>query len=146
MKKVRGISVLGVIIIAAVVVIAAVQLIGFGGLGFGGGKGDGEGEKNADAVPVMAETSASETEPETTVTTQEIEYINITVDGNSYLYNNKKYDIEETEKLIGDIKALDEKLTVRITDDDASQKAYDKLTKLLGDNDYRYIEVSENEE
>lgn len=141
MKKVRGISVLGVIIIAAVVVIAAVLLIGFGG-----GKGDGEGEKNAGAVPVMAETSALETEPETTVTTQEIEYINITVDGNSYLYNNKKYDIEETEKLIGDIKALDEKLTVRITDDDASQKAYDKLTKLLGDNDYRYIEVSENEE
>lgn len=145
MRKVKGFSLATLIIIIAAVAIvgAVIYFTGRGGLGIGGGKGDGEGSGNAEAKLAMATTV--ETEETTAITTQEIEYINITVDENSYLYNNKKYDVSQIDELISTIKSNEEKLTIRITDENASLKAYDLLTDTLKENDYRYIEVSENE-
>lgn len=140
-KKNKGGSVLVWVLLIIILTAAALWYFGLNGFGLGGNGSGG----SAEAVPAMAETSVSETVSETDVTTEEIEYISITVDGNSYLYNNKKYDIDNADGLIGDIKALDEKLTVRIKDENASVKAYEKLTKLLSDNDYSYIEVSGDE-
>jgi len=139
-KKNKGGSVFVWVMLIIFLVAAALLYFGMNGFGLGGNGGGGDG-----AVPAMADTSAPETVSETDVTTEEIEYISITVDGNSYLYNNKKYDIDNADELIGDIKSLDEKLTVRIKDENASVKAYETLTKLLSDNDYSYIEVSGDE-
>ena len=143
MRVAKGFSIATlIIIIAAIAVVGGIlYFIGHGGLGIGGGKGDGEGSGNAEIVPAIA--SVSET---TEMTTHEIEYINITVDENNYLCNNKKYDLSQIDELISVIKGSEEKLTIRITDENASFKAYELLTETLKENNYRFIEVTEDEE
>lgn len=143
MRVAKGFSIATlIIIITAIAVVGGVlYFIGHGGLGIGGGKGDGEGSGNAEIVPAIA--SVSET---TEMTTHEIEYINITVDENNYLYNNKKYDLSQIDELISVIKGSEEKLTIRITDENASFKAYELLTETLKENNYRFIEVTEDDE
>lgn len=44
------------------------------------------------------------------------------------------------------IKGSEEKLTIRITDENASFKAYELLTETLKENNYRFIEVTEDDE
>ena len=143
MRVAKGFSIATlIIIIAAIAVVGCIlYFIGHGGLGIGGGKGDGEGSGNAEIVPAIA--SVSET---TEMSTHEIEYINITVDENNYLYDNKKYDLSQIDELISVIKGSEEKLTIRITDENASFKAYELLTETLKENNYRFIEVTEDEE
>lgn len=143
MRVAKGFSIaILIIIIAAIAVVGGIlYFIGHGGLGIGGGKGDGEGSGNAEIVPAIA--SVSET---TEMTTHEIEYINITVDENNYLYDNKKYDLSQIDELISVIKGSEEKLTIRITDENASFKAYELLTETLKENNYRFIEVTEDDE
>lgn len=143
MRVAKGFSIATlIIIIAAIAVVGGIlYFIGHGGLGIGGGKGDGEGGGNAEIVPAIA--SVSET---TEMTTHEIEYINITVDENNYLYDNKKYDLSQIDELISVIKGSEEKLTIRITDENASFKAYELLTETLKENNYRFIEVTEDDE
>lgn len=143
MRVAKGFSIATlIIIIAAIAVVGGIlYFIGHGGLGIGGGKGYGEGSGNAEIVPAIA--SVSET---TEMSTHEIEYINITVDENNYLYDNKKYDLSQIDELISVIKGSEEKLTIRITDENASFKAYELLTETLKENNYRFIEVTEDEE
>lgn len=144
MKKIKGFSIVPIIVILAVVavVVGVIYLLGNGGLGFGGGKGDGEGNGDAETVPAMATMQDTEITTEI-VTTQEIEYIEITVHENSYLYNNVSYEVEELENLINEIVGIESKFSIRVTDDNASSKAYSALLSILEDNNIRYIEVSE---
>lgn len=144
MKKVKGFSIISLIIILAVVAVGAVviYLLGNGGFGFGGGKGNGEGSGDAETVSAMATVQETEITTEI-VTTQNIEYIEITVHENSYLYNNILYEVTELDNLLKDISMIDSKFSVRITDDNASSKAYSELLSLLEDNNIRYIEISE---
>lgn len=115
--------------IAVAVVIIGVLIYAFGGKGIGGGKGDGEGSES-----VSAESSISEDlQPET----ESVNYINVTVSGSDYLYDNQKMTVDE---LISELNSIGEKFPVKITDDGASLKAYDNLVSALKENDIRYIE------
>lgn len=132
-RKYKGSVLLPFIIgaVVAVVVIAAVIILAGGGFGFGGGTGDGEGSGNtSQAVEVMENITSSE------ITTEQIEYINISISGSDYLYNNQKFTLDELIQNITD----GEKITVKITDDGASVKAYDALIESLKENNIRYIE------
>lgn len=79
MKKInnKGAVPVGLIILLIVAALAVVAVFAFKGFGFGGGNGDGEGSgiaDNSDAVSVV----------------EELEYIDVTVSGNEYIYDNKR--------------------------------------------------------
>lgn len=148
MSKLKGFSVLGLVIVLAVVAIAAVIIyLGLGGFGFGGGKGDGEGEGDSTAAAVQQDEpeETNETEEETTEEAipviEEIEYINITVSENEYLYQNSKYSLEE---LLAELESIPDDLPVKITDDNASLNAYRQLTEALDEHGIKYIEENMN--
>lgn len=134
MMKLKGIAASTVIITLVIVagVIVVCLLLGKGGMGLGGGKGDGIGSKEAVAADI--------TLPETDITTGSIDYYDVTVSGSSYLFNGSSYEMDETDRIIADISGGDELLTVRITDEDASLKAYECLTEAFKENGIRYIE------
>lgn len=111
------------------IVIVGIILYAFGGKGFGGGKGDGEGSNSVPAESIISESLQPETES--------IEYINITVSGSDYLFQNRKLTVDE---LVTELTGGEERFPVKITDDGASIKAYDTLVGILKDNDIRYIE------
>ena len=126
-----------IILIAAVVIIALV-VIGFltDGFGLGGGQGDGEGEGN-----VSAEQSSDTQEPELVI--EELDFLNVTVSGNEYLYQNSKLQLDElVDKLVAD--AADTK--VKITDENASKRAYENLINALEEKNIRYIKGDDRNE
>lgn len=128
-KRYKGSVLLPFIIgILVTVVIVAVIIFACGGLGFGGGKGDGIGEGSVSAIEVFEE--------QTEITTEEIQYINITISGSDYIYQNQNLSLDE---IINNILA-DKEIPVKITDDNASLRAYDSLVKSLKDNNIKYIE------
>lgn len=120
-----------IIIIAAVVVVAAV-VIGFltDGFGLGGGQGDSEGEGN------VSDSQSSDTEaPEPVL--EELDFLNVTVSESEYLYQNSRFQLDELiDRLLTD--AADTK--VKITDENASKRAYESLIAALKDKKIHYIE------
>lgn len=129
-----GVAVLTAVIAAVVTfIIGGIVglLLGNGGLGFGGGRGDGEGSGEAEETVAVIETTVEPPE------VQEIEYIDITVSGNKYIYQNKETDLAV---LIDELAALDIDKPVKISDDNASQKAYSSIKKALDEKGIRYIE------
>lgn len=127
---------MGKIIIAILVIVAVAvgaYLLGKGGLGFGGGKGDGEGD--GDAVAAIATVSEEEEEkPET----EEITTVELRVNGNEYIYNNDKYSLDEVQALVDKIKELDD-ISVKLVDDNASEKAFQAIEQALKDTNIRII-------
>lgn len=124
-SKNKGAVPIGLIILLVAVVVAAVVFFAFKGFGFGGGNGDGEGSgvaDNSNAVSVV----------------EELEYINVTVSGNEYIYDNKKVTLDE---LIDSIKSLDKNLPVKIADEGSSLKAYKALKAKLSENSISFIEA-----
>lgn len=124
-----------VIILIAAVIAVVVVVVGFltDGFGLGGGQGDGEGEGN---VSAEAEESSTEEEPELVV--EELDFLNVTVSENEYLYQNSRLQLEELmDRLIVD--AVDTE--VKITDENASKRAYQNLINALEENNIRYIKA-----
>lgn len=124
-SKNKGAVPIGLIILLVAVVVAAVVFFAFKGFGFGGGNGDGAGSDvadNSNAVSVV----------------EELEYINVTVSGNEYIYDNKKVTLDE---LIDNIKSLDKNLPVKIADEGSSLKAYKALKAKLSENSISFIEA-----
>lgn len=146
MKKLKGSALVTVIIVVAVAAVVGVVVYyfgGFGGKGLNGGKGDEEGSGNAETAATPAMATVPETTTETTiVTTEEIEYFEVTVDGNNYIFGSNSYEIDETDNLIEDIKNNDEQLTVKIKDENASLKAYETLIAAFKEDHIKYIEES----
>lgn len=127
MKRInnKGAVPVGLIIALVVVVAAAVVFFACKGFGLGGGNGNGEGSDvadNSDAVSVV----------------EELEYINVTVSGNEYIYDNKKVTLDE---LVDSIKSLDRNLPVKIADEGSSLKAYKELKSRLSENNISFIEA-----
>lgn len=104
------------------------------GFGFGNGSGIGFGESSK---PVMAEISIDESSE---IVADEMQYADIIVSGSDYIFQNEKMTVEE---ITAEINSHEDYFTVRIVDDSASIKAYDKLVKALKDNDIKYIEQAE---
>lgn len=121
-----------IVAIVVLAVVAVVAVIGFftDGFGLGGGKGEGEGEGNISS----AENETEESEP----VVEELDFLNVTVSENEYLYQNSRFQLEELmDKLVTD--AADTK--VKITDENASKRAYENLIIALEDKNIRYIKA-----
>ncbi len=128
----KGAIPIAVIVIAVLAVAAVVVVVGFlsDGFGFGGGKGDGVGTGNVSAVQSESETS----EP----IVEELDFLNVTVSENEYLYQNSKLQLDELmNRLVTD--AADTK--VKVTDENASKRAYKNLINALEDKNIRYIQA-----
>lgn len=135
MNNKGGVGLVVAIVLAVIVVGVLIWGLGFGGFGFGGGKGDGEGSGNVETV-------GSEQPAETSITTpviEELEYIEITVSGNEYLYQNSKYTLDD---LISELTSQELAAPVKITDENSSIKAYKALKSALSDNNIHYIEAN----
>ena len=127
-NKRGGVPVKAIIIIVIVVIIAVVAFFLMNGLGLGGNIGNGTG--NASVTSVQSESAVSEP------VTEELDYIEVTVYENEYLYQNSKYELEELiDKLIIDA----ENVKVKITDDNASKRAYNNLISALEEKNISYI-------
>lgn len=127
MKRInnKGAVPIGLIIALVAVVVAAVVFFACKGFGLGGGNGNGEGSDvadDSDAVSVV----------------EKLEYINVTVSGNEYIYDNKKVTLDE---LVDSIKSLDRNLPVKIADEGSSLKAYKELKTKLSENNISFIEA-----
>lgn len=123
MKKInnKGAVPVGLIILLVVAALAVVAVFAFKGFGFGDGEGSGIAD-NSNTVSVV----------------EELEYINVTVSGNEYIYDNKKVTLDE---LIDSIKSLDKNLPVKIADEGSSLKAYKALKAKLSENSISFIEA-----
>ena len=151
MKKVKGKSTLHVVIfIILFISIIVVVLFLFKGCGLGFGKGtDGDGGNNSETG--YSDMSGSETKnretasstssttilPTTAITIETILEINITISESNYYYENNRYDLDGIAEKLSEIKS---KYTVLIHDDNASQKAYNELTKILDAKNIKYSE------
>lgn len=136
-NKMTGKALLGIVLLLVVALVVFVSCKSFG-FGFGGGKGSGSesGENAQQAMATVSETTS-------TMTTMNMEYVDITVHENSYIFNSDIYDLDNIDTLI---KILEEDVpnyTVKITDDNASAKAYLQLITAFDENKIKYIEVSE---
>lgn len=137
-KKVKGVAVITVVLIAAATFAVGVG-VGIWMSGLDGGFG-GEDE----AVPADAAVTEEVTET-TTETTAELitevknaEYIEVTVDGDKYLYNGVFFDLDG---FIAEITRDGKKFDVKIYfSDTATQFAYEELVKKLKENDISYSE------
>ena len=121
-------------IIIAIVAVVAVVIVGIatGGFGLGGGKGDGEGEGNVSEAGSEQATEVSEP------VVEEVDFLNVTVSENEYLYQNSRLSLEELmEKLAAD--AVNTK--VKITDENASKRAYNNLIDALEEKNIGYIKA-----
>ena len=104
--------------------------------GHNGNSNDTSDSSSSVSEAVQEETSASTTqEVSTEPETDEIQYIEVTVSGNSYIYQNSSLSLDE---LMNEIK--DKDMTVKLTDDKASKNAYDELVQSLDDNNIQHIE------
>lgn len=124
----------------AAVAAAVINFRGCGGIGFGNGKGDDKGNPET-SVSVEVTTADEQEQTETTeITTEEISVVELKVNGNEYIFDNTKYSIDETEKLIEDIRAKTS-ATIKLVDEDASEKAFTTIKKALKDNNIPFTET-----
>lgn len=122
----------GVILVILLIVIVVVFVACRSSWGLGGGTGQ------EDAKDVMATVS-----DETSLTTMAINYVEVTVHENSYIFNNEVYEFDDVEVLLDALKQESDECTVNVTDDNASSKAYSQLLAMFDENKIKYIEVSE---
>lgn len=130
----KGAFHIGIIIVVAVIAVATAVVLGFvtNGFGLGGGKGDGEGSGNISSAQDMPE----ESDP----MVEKIDFLNVTVSENDYLYQNSRLQLDELmNKLVTD--AVD--IKVKVTDENASKRAYENLINALENEHIRYIKADE---
>ncbi len=99
------------------------------------GKGNGDVSSSSSVVEEVKE--APETTEEITAepATDEVQYIEVTVSDGSYIYQNSTLTLDE---LMEQIQGTD--LTVKLTDDKASKKAYDDILQALDEKNIPHIE------
>lgn len=124
-KKKSGGKILFVLVL---LVIIALAILYFLGDGFGFGKGDG------DAVP--ADVTVSEAEP---TAVRETIFAEVTVDGESYLYNNRSCTLDE---LMAEISKAEGEIEVDITlSDTATLAAREALETRLDEENIQHTIV-----
>lgn len=121
-----------IVIIVIVAIIAVAVFFLMNGLGFGGNIGNGTGD--ASVASVQSESVVSEP------VTEELDYLEVTVSENEYLYQNSKFELEE---LINKLTTDAENIKVKITDDNASKRAYNNLISALEEKNISYIKSDE---
>ena len=154
-------KVLAILLIVAVIAVAVWLMFHFGL--FGLGKGSSGSTNSGTESSAVSEESAAESAAETSapptdessaesseaaesaevpaeVVTEEKTYIDVTVSENSYLYQNVTMELDT---LITELEKLSDEVTVRITDEKASLKAYEDLTKALDEKKIPYEDAHE---
>ena len=135
-KNLSGKALIPILIVLIVVIVVIVLLMA---RGFTFGKGDGAfSDGQGDVKEAMATISE-----ESSVTTAAIEYAEVTVHENSYIFNNDVYEFNDVSILIDALNQTASEYTVKITDDNASSKAYSQLITAFDENKTEYIEMSE---
>ena len=146
---VAGVGVLGALIAAGLIFLNGKGLgfgNGFGLLGQNSGSGSSVIEASvsessaaessiAESSEESSEESAEEASSAAETTVEEKTYVDVTVKGNEYLYQNNTIELTA---LTDELKKLGEDITVRITDESASKNAYDDLTAALDDAKLAY--------
>ena len=146
---VAGVGVLGALIAAGLIFLNGKGLgfgNGFGLLGQNSGSGSSVIEASvsessaaessiAESSEESSEESAEEASSSAETTVEEKTYVDVTVKGNEYLYQNNTIELTA---LTDELKKLGEDITVRITDESASKNAYDDLTAALDDAKLAY--------
>ena len=152
MKKLSGAAAFPVI--AGIALVAVGVAVGVGGTllymkhhsgGLGGAEKTVEVIQTAtetipESVELPTETIPETTEPETTEpetepVTESGTFLEITVSGNDYFYQEEVYTLEEISGLL----SRNSHLSVKIIDDRASKRAYDALTAVIQENDVSMI-------
>ena len=93
----------------------------------------GSGTGNDGAIPAVAPIERN---------TERMEYLEVTIDGSDYYLKDEKAEIAD---IISAVEEDDDLSAVRITDKDASQKAFRELVSQLEEHRIKYIEGDENE-
>ena len=138
-KKSKAPAVAGVGVLGAL--IAGLIFLNGKGLGFGNGFGlfgqnSGSGSSAVESsVAESSEESSEEASSAAETTVEEKTYVDVTVKGNEYLYQNNTIELAA---LTDELKKLGADITVRITDESASKNAYDDLTAALDDAKLAY--------
>ncbi|MCQ2408076.1 MAG: hypothetical protein MJ065_06060 [Oscillospiraceae bacterium] len=152
-KKSKAPAVAGVGVLGAL--IAGLIFMNGKGLGFGNGFGmfgqnSGSGssvvEESASESSVQessveesteesSEDSSEEASSAAETTVEEKTYVEVTVKGNEYLYQNNTIELTA---LTDELQKFGESITVRITDESASKNAYDDLTAALDEAKLAY--------
>ena len=122
---------------APLLLILLLLLLGLGGygLGFGFGKGFGSGSSGTDSGTVKEQ--VSQPEEQSSVVTEEIKTVEVTVSGNKYLYQNRETSLDD---LITQLKALDKDVQITVHDDNASLDAFKALTDKLTESGLSHAE------
>ena len=148
-KKSKAPAVAGVGVLGAL--IAGLIFLNGKGLGFGNGFGllgqnSGSGSSAVESsvsessvqessVEESSEESSEEASSAAETTVEEKIYVDVTVKGNEYLYQNNTIELAA---LTDELKKFGADITVRITDESASKNAYDDLTAALDDAKFAY--------
>ena len=140
---VKLIGVKGTIIVVLVLVIAALIYFGIGA-GLGNGAGDGEGDGNTKTKITEKSDNSEEQKIETTEKEDEDSedvyegaILMITVVESEYFYENERIALED---FVAIVEGTEGELVVKIKDDRASLKAYNKLLDELDKLNVEYIE------
>lgn len=99
------------------------------------GKGNGDVSSSSSVVEEVKETPETTEEVTAEPATDEVQYIEVTVSDGSYIYQNSTLTLDE---LMEQIQGTD--LTVKLTDDKASKKAYDDILQALDEKNIPHIE------
>lgn len=127
-------------VVVVVLVTAAAFAVGVG-VGMWLSNGGGLGEEEAVPADVSVTEQITETTTETTTelitTVQNAEYVEVIIDGDTYLYSGKKFTLD---KLMEEI-TKDKSLMVKISfSDTATQFAYEELVKKFEEHSIVYTE------
>jgi hypothetical protein len=150
MKKARKI----ILTILVVLILAAAAWIMLGrGSGFGIGSGSGFGKKSANNLTAVsavesvesdiAETNKAESdeqEDKDIPDDRDLNIIEVSVVENEYFYENRRTEIDE---LLESLNKIDMDIVVKITDDSATLKAYNKLLEKLEEALIPYMECEQ---
>lgn len=129
------------LIILLLIVAGVLFLMNYLGIGFGTGK-NGEDEGTADRGITAEDPDKEENVDEAKVETEPVsseetvEYVDITVAGSAFIYNN---NVTELEAFLETVDKMNDKVVVRISDDNATQNAMEDLKKALDEKGRNYI-------
>lgn len=131
------------LIILLLIVAGVLFLMNYLGIGFGAGKGgDGDDEGTADRGITAEDPDKEENVDEAKVETEPVsseetvEYVDITVAGSAFIYNN---NVTELEAFLETVDKMNDKVVVRISDDNATQNAMEDLKAALDEKGRNYI-------
>ena len=134
--KKRGGGCLLLLIFLLLLIILLLLLLNYLGL-FGGGLGKEKGDGSGSGGSVVS-SSVVDKEVEETSSDQKV-YADITVSGDSYIFENNSSEIND---IIKSINGLDGDVVVRINDQNASYNAMDQLKKALDEGKISYSETN----